>query len=837
MQDPLAPAEFRMGSGDAFSHPINMSQPATAEELREASEDNLLHEILAMNTLAMQRCNANMPEEATTILTEAYMKLHNRTSPQNQQMIDTLRATTLNNLGVVECHRGQHRQALSHFEAARQLEETWGTASPSVALNSCAAYNALGMYDKATAAATETIDMLRTLAIQEKKNNTAGANTTGNTNTGTGGMGGDACRSLQGSGIIIAKSDNDALWGAAWHNMAVAQINTARVTKDPTEHANAAVLFQNAMRATQELLGRDHPMTKSVTATYRKVRDVIRSYGVYKQHHTMLTAPPRPVDPRDDEEEMEKYLQQSGAKSRRRALDKYHRDLTITFCGEATKGIKLTERLDPTPYPGALDEPFRKKKGKKMPRVLRGMALSETLLQAGQLYSNPHPLLFSLPPNYQTTMGGTLKDSQKRTEGNSGNGGMSGFRTITAPTKSTVKQSQQSQQQQRRRQPPPPPPPPQPQQQQQQPWQVDSTKRSGNLNYQQVAPAPLQQKNNVYQGSMSNNRQKNTNHKQAPPVYAQIHPNPKPSSPSHEQISSNYSYDPLTYETTSLSSQEAMYNYQKNTSNSQEGSSRNPQIHRQVSPNDQTKVMDHRGNNCEPQISSQKVMASEKADASSERIPAQHSYKTRHPRPPSSERILPPISKTTTRGGKVSGRRTPSGADCAVAAAAESARPTTASTKATASSAGRSRQRSPSVSKSTTIPAAGPTYEQIKYILLAEPQEERQKRWTVDQRSMNELSPPLAASNNALQTMNSELNAESVDGKTHQLFDAMWVTATPATDTAKTHTVGRPSYYVSSVVNLSKGDALLPEEVMQMMMEGSSTSVNETTTLNVESNH
>ncbi|RNC45339.1 hypothetical protein TcCL_NonESM04933, partial [Trypanosoma cruzi] len=391
-QDVAPPPEFRVDGSvadDSSRRDASVSQGASEEQPAQPSDDELLHEVLAMNTLAMQRCNTEALEYATTILSDAYMKLHNHVSSGDERLMDTLRSTTLNNLGVVECHRGQHRQALSHFEAARQLEEKWGSASPSVALNTCAAYNALGMYDKATAAAIETIDMLRTLTIQEEK---------GKTSTPPVAEGGSY--SLQGTGIEVAKSENKALWGAAWHNLAVAQINTAKLTKHPTEHCNAAVLFQNAMRATHELLGNDHPMTKSVTETYRAVRDVLRSYGVYKQHHTMLTVPPRPVDPRDEEDDMERYLQQCAGKSRRRAKDKFHRDLTITFCGEATNGVKLTERLDPTPYPGAVDVIFRDKSRKKMPRVLRGMTLSGTLLRAGQLYGNPHPLLYSLPPNY-----------------------------------------------------------------------------------------------------------------------------------------------------------------------------------------------------------------------------------------------------------------------------------------------------------------------------------------------------------------------------------------------------------------------------------------------------
>ncbi|KEG10354.1 hypothetical protein DQ04_03831040 [Trypanosoma grayi] len=773
MEGVVSEQEYGTGSIGGAPRDGSMSQTATDEQQQQQqqSEDDLVHEVLAMNTLAMQRCNAEMLEDAGTILSEAYMKLHNYNTNGDQRLVDTLRSTTLNNLGVVECHRGQHRQALSHFEAARQLEEAWGAASPSVALNTCAAYNALGMYDKATAAATETIDMLRTLALQEKNGDVPAATITNDGNGTT----------FQGSGIAIAKSDNKALWGAAWHNMAVAQINTAKGTRDPTEHSNVVVLFQNAMRATQELLGRDHSMTKCVTETYRAVRDALRTHGVYKQHHRMLTAPPRPVDPRDEEDDMERYLQQSGGKSRRRAKEKYYRDLTITFFGEATNGVKLTERLDPTPYPGAKDVVFRQKKGKKMPPVLRGMALSGTLLKAGQLYGNPHPLLYSLPPNYHSTTNtaptlkdgfNTATDSCAEMTPNTPADAVSGR---TPPKRRPGKPSQKSASAS---------------------YQQSSYKEQKNQSHHEQHPKSQRQDNPNYQHSPSKYTQTQSQYQQAPPNYQEAKPNYPQAPPGYQQSPSGQRKAPSSYQQTP-----AKYNH--TSSKYQESSSNYP-------PTDPESFGD---------VSSRHPVPQEGSTTSKTTYPASTQRAPRPPsaqRPGSGRRLLPPLKKTSTRGdGGVGGT---------VVAPVPGRE---------AGSAGSGRQ-APQLTSRVSVPTAGPIYEQIKYILLAEPQENRPQRGETGRGSSPGPTRPISASsNNTLQTAECELLTDVDAGKAHPLFNAMWVSTKPSLDANTVRTVGRPSYYVTSVVDLTKEQVALPEEVLQMMVESSSSSMDDTPPLNL----
>ncbi|TPP49784.1 hypothetical protein CGC20_20130 [Leishmania donovani] len=410
---------------------LEKNPPPEVPPLTPAAED-FVHEILAMNTLAMEQCYAAIAatsgatlvgaavanstpnvtaasEEPMRILSEAYMRV-DETSAQDfpVPLLDELKTTTLNNMGVVECNRGQPRQALSHFEAARQLEENNGMASPSIALNMCAAYNALRMFDKATAAALETIDMLRSLALQRRRNRRLNATATallGGSGLPWHGSGGGAMDGAKDGDTSttdllleaaaapkIADSQNEALWGAAWNNLAVAQINTARGSKDTSEYTNALSLFQNAMRATQELLGMQHPMSKAVVETFRSVRRALRYHGAFKQHRSLLRAPLPPVDPREREWE-ERQVEVMPGHTRHGTLQQQRQQLTITFRGEVTGGQKVVERLDSTPYPGAASEPYQKQQ--------RIIPLSSTLCHASAVYGNPHPLLYSPPPSGQ----------------------------------------------------------------------------------------------------------------------------------------------------------------------------------------------------------------------------------------------------------------------------------------------------------------------------------------------------------------------------------------------------------------------------------------------------
>lgn len=442
-------------SGDENYHGGLVSQAPPSEDF--------IHEILAINTLAMQRTKVESLAEAMEMLTEVYDKLSKEDTENvvgDLQMLDQLRATTLNNMGVTECRRGQPRKALSHFEGARQLEEKWNIASPSVVLNTCAAYNTLQIYDKATSAALETIEMLRTLELQKKWARKRGKDGEKDLRTGLGFLRDISCApstvssKIQGGAVgkytgfgrrkvsprspskiprtsaerkaakeeeamlnaaafpTIAPSENAALWGAAWHNLGVAQLNLAQQAKDQSEYSNALSILENAMRTTYDKLGTKHPMSMDVTETFRSVRHVLLKNGAYKPHRTMKHAVLPPVDPRVQLLENLKVEAEEG-ESHARALENQRKNLSITFRGEVTKGKKFVERLDPTPYPGGGYEPFQQRHHRPCQRedhshrrgrrslhrnplddaVSSALPFSPTLIAATKIYGNPHPLL------------------------------------------------------------------------------------------------------------------------------------------------------------------------------------------------------------------------------------------------------------------------------------------------------------------------------------------------------------------------------------------------------------------------------------------------------------
>eukprot|EP00658_Telonema_sp_P-2_P076420 TRINITY_DN6681_c0_g1_i2.p1 TRINITY_DN6681_c0_g1~~TRINITY_DN6681_c0_g1_i2.p1 ORF type:complete len:457 (+),score=116.38 TRINITY_DN6681_c0_g1_i2:175-1545(+) len=178
-----------------------------------------------------------------------------------QQLIDQLKATTLNNISFVVYHKGLFRQAIAHLEAAQELERKWGIQSGVSAVNACVLYNAVGQYAVASQYALQGIDILRRDAVA--------AASSGQTS-----------------------DERSKLWGAAWHNLAVAQLQLADPTS-PIENSNVLYMFENSMGACQELLGKSHPMTKAVTETYRIMRKELLSRGAYKppiQHKTATTS-------------------------------------------------------------------------------------------------------------------------------------------------------------------------------------------------------------------------------------------------------------------------------------------------------------------------------------------------------------------------------------------------------------------------------------------------------------------------------------------------------------------------------------------------------------------
>eukprot|EP00672_Neobodo_designis_P028731 CAMPEP_0174829304 /NCGR_PEP_ID=MMETSP1114-20130205/1861_1 /TAXON_ID=312471 /ORGANISM="Neobodo designis, Strain CCAP 1951/1" /LENGTH=159 /DNA_ID=CAMNT_0016063047 /DNA_START=73 /DNA_END=548 /DNA_ORIENTATION=- len=115
------------------------------------------HEVLEMNSYAMHLCQEKSFAEALDCLETALLRVQSlaehvtgsSADEQSRHLLDQLKATTLNNLGVVGCHRGDYGASLEHLEAARNLESRAGIDSPSTALNLCAVYNAINDPERA----------------------------------------------------------------------------------------------------------------------------------------------------------------------------------------------------------------------------------------------------------------------------------------------------------------------------------------------------------------------------------------------------------------------------------------------------------------------------------------------------------------------------------------------------------------------------------------------------------------------------------------------------------------------------------------------------------------
>lgn len=378
----------------------NSSVPSTT------SRKDIRYEVLDLNSQGMYLCQQQQFQEAHDMLSQAYHLLEEDTTLNNARASDELRSTTLNNLGVVECHMGQHRQALTHLDVAQTMERQWGIHSPSVCLNICAACNALQMYDRASAAALDTIHLLRqqakALEVQQQMEQQQQQPMDDPNGTSS------SWKAPNTSEV----ENNNVLWGAAWHNLAIAQLNSAD-GNDLSEYTNALVMFQNAMKATSDLLGMEHPMTLAVHETYRAIRADLRRSGAYKQHRTLLTAQLPPITghkPVPEERDFGKTLTAT-ARS-------HDRDLHVTIRGKQTKGVKQVERYSVDAYddhvPKSASSPRQqltssqsstkrlKSISPRHPSIsvaspnskgLRGIPLSGNLLTASTLYRNPHPLL------------------------------------------------------------------------------------------------------------------------------------------------------------------------------------------------------------------------------------------------------------------------------------------------------------------------------------------------------------------------------------------------------------------------------------------------------------
>ena len=212
-------------------------------------------DILDSNSRAMHLCQHGSFTEAYEVLEQVYLRLQDESAFADVTVLDQLKATTFTNLGVVQSHLGDHDKAIDHLEAAHATEIKIGKPSPCTLLNLCAACNAIGDFDRASECARLAVSLLH-----------------------------------QGGTV---NEDNKMLWGAAWHNLGIAELNRHQ-GKD--QNGSALSHFRNAMRASVDLLGPQHPMTLAVHDTYRSLRAQFKAGGSFLAHHS---AAHREDTPRD----------------------------------------------------------------------------------------------------------------------------------------------------------------------------------------------------------------------------------------------------------------------------------------------------------------------------------------------------------------------------------------------------------------------------------------------------------------------------------------------------------------------------------------------------------
>jgi hypothetical protein len=260
--------------------------------------------------------------------------------------------------------------------------------------------------------------------------NAAPANNNNDTNSGSGGP-----RKASNPLLSSNSDENQVLWGAAWHNLGVAQINTAQQAKkaaDPADHTNALVIFQNAIKATTELLGPDHSMTKAVLMTYRAIRPYLRDKGVFKQHPALLTCGLPPVtatstsypDPEPERGQSLHSARRQHAPDLRVTIrpppsfknsSGGNRSDAAAIAGVQSGSLggtntnRTVEIHSREAYPISAAGPdarvrnfsgtYTSPRGPISPRrknELRGLPVSGLLLHATALYANPHPLMHHL---------------------------------------------------------------------------------------------------------------------------------------------------------------------------------------------------------------------------------------------------------------------------------------------------------------------------------------------------------------------------------------------------------------------------------------------------------
>eukprot|EP00754_Rhynchopus_humris_P019121 Rhum_TRINITY_DN14632_c34_g1::Rhum_TRINITY_DN14632_c34_g1_i1::g.106629::m.106629 len=216
---------------------------------------------------------------------------HRRRPPppaESERAVLRTAAALLNSLGYLERMRGDLDAAAAHMEAALRTEHALDSSPlATTTINLTAVLNARGQFNRARDLARLSLELLESQkqSQQQVKDEEAAA---------AAAAGGDEESSpppppqQQQQNLPPPEGEEAVAWVAAWHNLAVAQLHA---TTGPLPVDVVWGYFQEAHSLAARALGRAHPMTKEVAASFKSAK---RCWSRTKEQKQAPTRPPPP---------------------------------------------------------------------------------------------------------------------------------------------------------------------------------------------------------------------------------------------------------------------------------------------------------------------------------------------------------------------------------------------------------------------------------------------------------------------------------------------------------------------------------------------------------------
>ena len=217
---------------------------------------------------------------------------HRRRPPPTESERAVLRAAAalLNSLGYLERMRGDLDAAAAHMEAALRMEHALDSSPlATTTINLTAVLNARGQFNRARDLARLSLELLESQKQsqhQQRDEEAAAAAAV---------AGGSDDESSppppQQQNLPPPEGEEAVAWVAAWHNLAVAQLHA---TTGPLPVEVVWGYFHEAHSLASRALGRTHPMTKEVAASFKSAK---RCWSRTREQKQATTRPPPPAPP------------------------------------------------------------------------------------------------------------------------------------------------------------------------------------------------------------------------------------------------------------------------------------------------------------------------------------------------------------------------------------------------------------------------------------------------------------------------------------------------------------------------------------------------------------